>query len=328
MAGKTIGIEIGNDTLKIVEVSGGSLRSSVCVRLPDNMVVEGKITSPDAMTNLIKEVRKEHRISGGNAALVLPYHSVITNTVTMPPMSDGELTLNLPFEFRDYVGQDGGKYHYDYAVMEAVPGENGETEKLEIFGAAVTKELIDRTYNMLKKAGLTMKTAIPHEMAWLNLVRSAPNEPKELCVVDVGHTATRIYIFANNRFIMGREIEIGGQMLDAVIADQKKVDTHIARSYKESDMYQVQSNEECIDVYNSLAVEIMKAINFYNNYNNRNGNLQDIYFCGGQSAVEELRTAIKKNVGLTMHHICRLVPGGVEDNETLSCAVAAGAAIQ
>lgn len=328
MSSKMIGVEIGNDTVKLVVTNGGQVKASAVKRLPENMVVGGKISSPKAMSNFIKEMRKEYKIPGGKAALVLPYHAVVTTSPTVPAMTDAELALNLPFEFRDYVGQDGSKYHYDYAVMESVPGANGQPGKLELFAAAVRKDFIDNTYAMLKDAGLTMKVAIPQEMAWLNLVRLAKNEPKELCIVDIGRASTHIYIFSAGRYLMGREIEVGGQNMDEAIAAEAKVDVHVARSNKEANLDDVLSSEACMEGYNNLAVEIMRAVDFYSSYDDRASNLDDIYFCGGVSNVEPLRTAIKKATGMTLHHISRLVPGGIENAQTLMCALAAGAALQ
>lgn len=325
---KMIGVEIGNDTIKLVATNGNAVQRMAVKHLPENMVLEGKVASPDAMSAFIKEMRKEFHIPGGNAALVLPKGAVITNSFDMPPMSDQELTLNLPFEFRDFVGQEGTKFHYDYAVMDAPAGKNGEPEKLELFAAAVRKDIIDSSYSMLKKAGLTMKVAVPQEMAWLNLVRLATDEPDEICIVDIGHASTHVYIFNHGKFLMGREIEIGGQQLDEAISQQSKVDVHVARSYKESNMGDVLTSQVCMDAYNALAVEIMRAVNFYNSYGNQGGNLQHLYFCGGLSNIELLRTAIKKTTDLVMHHVCRLVPGSAESADTLSCALAAGAAMQ
>lgn len=328
MAGKMIGVEIGNDTVKLVVTNGNAVQSMAVKHMPENMVLDGKVASPDAMANFIKEMRKEFRIPGGSAALVLPKGAVITNSMELPPMSEQELALNLPFEFRDYVGQDGSKFFYDYAVMDAIKGKNGEVEKLDVFAAAVRKDMIDGNYNMLKKAGLTMKVAVPQEMAWLNLVRTATKEPKEICIVDIGHISTHVFIFADGKFLMGREIDIGGKLLDESVAAQSKVDVHLARSYKEANMNEVLTSDSCLEVYNQLAVEVMRAVNFYNSYGTQNGNLQDLYFCGGLSNIEPLRTALKKTADLTLHHVCRLVPGSTESADTLSCALAAGAALQ
>lgn len=328
MAGKMIGVEIGNDTVKLTQISGGTVKTIAVERLPENLMLDGKISSPDTMSEIIRNLRKEYKIPGGNAALVLPYRAVITNSFSMPPMTDGELKLNLPFEFRDFVGQDGSKYHYDYAVMDTVANDKGQPEKLEIFAAAVRKDFINKSYDMLKKAGLTMTVAVPQEMAWLNLVRAATEEPKELCIVDIGRSSTRLYIFSNGKFMMGREIEIGGQLLDETIAAEAKVDIHVARTYKESNMNDVLVMEPCLDAYNNLGVEIMRAVNFYNAYGNRTGFLQDLYFCGGMSNIEPLRTAIKKATGMTVHNISRLVPGGISNSDTLCSALASGAAVQ
>lgn len=325
---KMIGVEIGNDTIKLVTTNNGEVQQMAAARLPENLVLDGTISSPEAMGEFIKNMRKENGIPGGKAALVLPCHSVITTSVDMPPMSDAELALNLPFEFRDYVGQEGSKYLYDYAVMDTVMGKNGQPAKLELFAAAARKEYTEKLYTILKKAGLTLKTAIPQEMAWLNLVREATNEPRAMCILDVGATVTHIYIFADGKFLMGRELEIGGQLLDASIAGESKVDVHVARTYKETNLNDVLTLESSQDFYNQLAVEVMRAVNFYSSYDNRAEDLNDIYFCGGMANIEELRTAIKKATGMTMHHISRLVPGGIENADTLSCALAVGAAIQ
>ncbi len=328
MAGKTVGIEIGNDTVKMALVSGGRLTGMAVERMPDNMVSDGRIASPDAMINFLKDMRRAHHIPKCSAALVLPYHSVITNVVSVPPMSDKELSINLPFEFRDYVGQEAGGYHYDYCVMDTVRNLAGQVEKLDIFGAAVKKDLMESYYDMMKKAGFTLKLAIPHEAAWMNLARRASDEGEEVAIVDMGHTATRIYIFSDGKFIMGREIELGGQLLDASIARQQRVDAHVARSYKENNTGGILSSEDSTDAFNTIAVEIMKVVNFYSNFSNRNSNLKDIYLAGGMASIENLRLAIRRATGLNAHHIFHLVPGGAEDGNTLCCALAAGAGVQ
>ena len=326
--GKTIGIEIGNSTIKLVVVRGKRVQTMAVKQLPENMVLDGKVTSPDAMTTFIKEMRKEFRIPRGNAALVLPIGAVITNTFEVPPMTDQELTLNLPFEFRDYVGPETGKFHYDYAVLKTISAEGEEQEKLEIFAAAVRKETIDRSYDMLKRAGLTLKVAIPREMALQNLLIRTPNEPEELCIIDIGTNSTHVYIFARDHFLMGREIEIGSRQIDEAIAAEKQVDTHLARTYKEADMDGVLTSAPVTEIYNNLAVEVMRAVNFYNSYGNQSAHLNDLYFCGGSSSIEPLREAVRRITEMNTHHIQELIPGSSKVPETLSCALAAGAALQ
>ena len=68
MAGKMIGVEIGNDTVKLVVTNGNAVQSMAVQHMPENLVLDGKVASPDAMANVIKEMRKEFRSPGGSAA--------------------------------------------------------------------------------------------------------------------------------------------------------------------------------------------------------------------------------------------------------------------
>ena len=323
MSSKMVGVEIGSSTLKMAVFSGSSVKNMAVKRMPEDLVREGKITAPAAMVEFIKEMRKEYNIPSGHAALVLPGQAVISHHVVMPKMSEPELQLNLPFEFRDFVGKEGSKFYYDYSVMSM------KEETMELYAAAVRQATVEEYYDIFKKAGLTLKLAIPAEMAWMNLVDLAKDEPKKICIVDIGHGYTRVNIFSNGNFVMGKDIEMGGFLLDETIASAQGVDNYVARTRKEADMNQVLATDTCVEFYQALAIEVMKAVNFYS-YSDVDTSvaLSDIYYCGGSSVIEPLRNAILKATGLTMHHIHRLIPGKVVGDQALSCALAAGAAVQ
>ena len=323
MSSKMIGVEIGSSTLKMAVYAGSAIKTMAVKRMPEDLVREGKITAPAAMVNFIKEMRKEFGIPSGHCALVLPSQAVIGHHVIMPVMDEAELQLNLPFEFRDFVGKEGSKFYYDYSVLKTTP------ETMELYAAAVRMEIVEEYYDILKKAGLTMKVAIPAEMAWMNLVDKAKDEPKKLCIVDIGSGYTRVNIFSNGNFVMGKDIEMGGALLDHTIASEQDVDPYVARTRKEADMDGILATDTCVEFYQALAIEIMKAVNFYSYSDSDNSTaLADIYYCGGSSVIEPLRNAILKATGLTLHHIHRLVPGKVVGDQALSCAIAAGAAVQ
>ena len=323
MASKMIGVEIGSSTLKMAVSVGGTIKTMAVKRMPEDLVREGKITAPAAMVQFLTEMRKENGIRPGPCALVLPSQVVIGHQVTMPVMSESELMLNLPFEFRDFVGKDGAKYDYDYSVMNVKDGV------MELYAAAVRKSVVEEYYSVFKKAGLTLKIATPAEMAWLNLVRSKKNAPNKLCIVDMGHNITRVNIFSDGNFVMGQDIEMAGSLVDETIASTERIDPYVARTHKEANLNNVLTTEYCIDAYQTLVIEIMKILNFYVYSAQDGGALQDVYYCGGTAVIEPLRNTLLKGTGMTLHHLNRLVPM-LEDDEdqALYCALAAGAAIQ
>ena len=201
---------------------------------------------------------------------------------------------------------------------------------MELYAAAVRKDVTEQYYSIFKKAGLTLKIATPAEMAWCNLIANAPNLPKKLCVVDIGHNTTRVNIFVDGNFVMGKDIDMAGALLDQTIADNQEIDAHAARTRKEANMNKVLSADFMNDAYQIMAIEVMKIVNFFN-YSDKSGGapLEHVYYCGGSSVVEPLRTCLLKATGMTLHHIYRLVNlDGVAADRALYCALAAGAGIQ
>ena len=322
MAKKIIGIEIGSDTLKIAASSNGVITDMVCRRLRNGSVTDGRISSPDDMSAIIKETLKENMIRGNICALVLPPQFVMGRSVTMPVMSDEELVLNLPFELKDFTGKDGDKYYYDYAIKSV------KDNVMELYACAVLKSDIDSYYSLFRRAGLNMKVAVPPEIAWLNLVRTAQNEPKNLCIVDIGHTCTNVDIYANGGYVMGKEIELAGSALDQTLGKLLNMDAFAARVRKEANMDNCLSLDGCVDIYYDIATEVTRTLKFYND-THADARVRDIYYCGGSSQIEAIRTAIIKSTDMVPHHIARLVPGADDKNDmALCCAIAAGAAIQ
>ena len=324
MAGTILGIEIGAATIKFAEVRGKTLVRCASYPLPDNLVHDGLITSPDGLIEVLKQAKKELKLKSGPCALVIPSRAVITHQVTMPLMSEADVALNLPFEFRDFVGKDSDKYLYDYSVQSIQQPAGKQGGSMELYAAAVEAKLMEEYYSWLKKAGFTMKVAIPAEMSWENLIRACKNLPKEVCIVDMGATHTMVTVYKDGHYVMGKDIDIGGGTMDEVIAGEYKLDARQARNYKELDPDQYLPC--CTEAMNDLAVEVMRVVNFYS-YHTEGAALQDIYLCGG-SVTESLRTAVLKATDMQLHHICRLVPGGVENSATARSAIAAGAAMQ
>ena len=323
MTKKNTGFEIGSDSIKLAACVDGEVKAMGVRRLPEGLMESGRVTAPSTMVQIIKDLCSEAGIRGGTCSLVLPRDLVIARKIAMPVVGESELLLNLPFEFRDFVGKDMNKYDYDYCVV-SVRGN-----MMELFAAAVEKEAVEAYYSIFRKAGLKLKAAMPAEMAWLNLIRSSPSEPAKVCVIDVGHTRTRVDIFSDGGFEMGRDIDIGGQSFDRAIADAQGIDLRTARAHKEENLDNVLSSDYCTDLFSELSVEVMKIVNFYRASTVDGFHLQDLYFSGGSSDIGSLRNAILKRTDMNIHHIRRFTKAkGIPDDVVMYCALAAGAGLQ
>lgn len=324
MSKKMIGIEIGADTLKLAQVKNGRILTMAAERMPDHLVSEGRVTAPATMSKFIKDALKATGIKGRECAFVLPPQMVVSQRLTVPVMSANELKLNLPYEFKDYVGRNTDDYTFDYIVTDV------HDNAMELYAAAVRTEYVEEYYEIFRKAGLTMKIAMPAEMAWLNVINNAKNCPESLCIIDIGHEKTRINIYNNRQFVMGKDIEYAGQLFDEAIAMELQTDSFVARNRKETNHNDVQTLEILKQPYGAVAMEVMKTMTFYSYADGLEKEpVKDMYLCGGSANIELLRNAIVNATDMVPHHISKLLK--VDDDQAalaMRCGLAAGAAMQ
>lgn len=321
MIRKRIGIEIGTATVKIAVCKGSSILSLASARIPEGLIRDGRVTAPAAMTAFLKTLLQENHIRGGQCALVLPAAITICQHMTLPIMGESELKLNLPFEFKEYVGSEGDAYDYDYIIEGIHDGV------MSLYAAAARRDVVEEYRDLFRQAGLHLKIATPPEMAWLNLIARKEPLPDKLAILDIGHQSTQLSIFANGNYVMGKEIELAGRSFDEIIAGEAQVDLHTARTRKETGPAPTESIRQCC---HALALEIRKTVNFYN-YSGaaEDAPLVELYFCGGGSLLAPLREAIASTTGMTLHPIHSLLDlENCPKDSALICAIAAGAALQ
>ncbi|MBR4798731.1 MAG: pilus assembly protein PilM, partial [Clostridia bacterium] len=267
MAKSLIGIDIGHGSLNLALVRGRRVKRTVSVAMPLKLVQEGRVVSAETMGELIRNTMRENGMRARKAAIVLPNESTFVRNVNVPVMSADQLKYNLPFEFRDYITDELKDYTYDYAVLErkAPSEEEGSTgETLDLLAVAVHTDLLDDMRAILRKAGLHMAKAIPTVSSYISLIRCLGGDPSaEYCILDLGYRAVRMYMFRGDRHIVTRSLEIGLSALDDVIAGVYNVDPHLAHTYLLTNYENCQQKQECINSYNGIAVELMRALNFY-----------------------------------------------------------------
>ncbi len=327
MGRQVVGFDIGESTLKMVHKSGREIKACVEAEVPDYTVKDGVIASMDAMADFIRDIAKKNDIPRADAAVIIPASQIVTRSVTMPVMNVQQLMFNLPYELKDYLKEEKHNYYFDYALREMIADDEGKPYEMRLLICATLKSVIEEYAVMFKRAGFKLRTAIPEECAYANLVGGLDGD---FCIADMGHSNTRLHIFHNGEYSAMRNIAVGGRNLDMLIADECGIDIHMAQIYKKSNYNVVLQSDMALNVYNRLAVEIMKAVNFFN-YNNREAELNDIYLCGGGAEVDILVKTISEQTNLNMHQASELTGGnlGLERPEIFlkSCGLVIGGQI-
>lgn len=159
-------------------------------------------------------------------------------------------------------------------------------------------------------ASIAMRAAITGHLVFSTLhtndAVSAVYRLKDVGVVNLGHSATFLYIYRGGHFASRREIEVGMSDLEHLVADQCSVDIHVAHEYVRQNYNHVLESEQARELYGRIAVEVVKAVNFFN-YNNRERELTQLCLCGGGSAIQPLYDTIADTTGMTLHTSAELL---------------------
>ena len=293
-----LGIDIGHDRLKLVQLSGGKMKKSVVVETPENVVKNGVVVSIETMGEFLRETMKEHGISASQAAFVLNGERVYVRNVTMPLMTSEQLLYNLPYEFRDYITEELKDYYFDYAVRSI----NEEEGTMDVFAASVPKQLIEETRSMLRKAGLKLTKAAPLHSAYRGLISAyeKSHETRDYCILNLGYQSIRMDVFHGMEYLTTHVLDIGLKSIDSILAESMGVDEHIAHTYLLTNYKNCQDNDECKNAFTNMAVELMRTMNFLR-YSMQDSNLDEIWVCGGGANIKNLRDAIAEQLDMPVY---------------------------
>lgn len=315
---KIVGIEIAEDSVRLVCFAGRELKKAVAVETPEGLVSGGRILSMDAMADFLRDSAKANGIPLTACALLLPSSEVFTRAVTVPAMTEQQLAYNLPYEFHDFLTEEKSKYFFDYSVREVRRDPDGYPLEMDLFACAMLKERVEAYRAMFRRAGFKLKVLTPLECAYGALmaehIRRTGAPEIGRCVVNLGHRVTRMHFLQGGECVGVREIDMGLADLDRIIADKLDVEIHVAHEYKQSNFNGVLETEYSKEFYSRLAVEIMKAVNFYH-YNNRDRELKELYLCGGGAAIMPLRETVADTVNLTVRGGEELLDEGMRPAE-------------
>ncbi len=368
---KVLGIDIGYDSVKLALVSGKQVKKTAIASMPKRLMREGRLASPEAMGELLAQTMKKNGIHCSSAAVAFSNEAVFVRNVTMPVMAAEQLSLNLPYEFRDYITEELKNYIFDYAMLSdaaaavaastvkaekkaekpkkekknALEAFEAEAEKqasvaeaaaetdgnssanMELLAVAAPVSLMEETRLMLRKAGMKLAKAAPVVCSYTGLIRSMDPAKRpasgEYCFLDLGYQSIRMYMFKGEKHIVTRVLESGLAVVDAAIADAYNVDEHLAHTYVVNNFEDCQSKEICVNAFNNIAVELMRALNFYR-FSNPESTLSDIWLCGGGAYISSLVAAIESGLeGMKIHSAEELMPGGrlLGDSNALAQAI-------
>lgn len=320
----TTGIDIGAGYLKMVDSDGSKITGARIVALPDNLMRDGHVVSHELLVDILREAKPTHKDCG----LMLYSTICYSRRVTMPAMTTKELMLNLPYEFQDFIHDNGEKQRFDYAMLEMRNDESGNPVEMDLLAAVVDDKTMQAYSQCFKKAGLHLKAAAPDVMALTNIVRKSPFPEDDFCFVSVGTSSTRVYLFPKGRYEAVRTIEFGTNDLARAVARERNIEFNLARTHLLANYEDCQTLPAVLEACDAFATEIQRIVNFFN-FSYRDSSLERVFYGGTASTISPLLDSVADRLTIPLLGVTTLLDcaEGVDKDVLLRCPLAAGMAL-
>ena len=332
-----VGFDFGGAYVKLAQMDKKGISRMVSEPVPDGLFKDGDIASANSAVIYLRELIKKNRVKAKECAFILPAGRALYRQLSTPVMDEKQIRRNLPFEFGELIVGSKDDYYFDYSIAGLRKNSDGEVTGLEIASCAISKESMQDYRRFFHMVGLKLKIAAPRENVFSNIIRTYEanceeiSEGEDYCFVDIGHNATRVHLYSGPVFQGTRVIEYGGAMVDSAIARDLSIDLTAARAYKENSQEATRYLHETSTAYKSIALEIRKALNFYQAEKKVKRGFERIYCCGGGYWLVPLLDSIKEIAGVEVLDVTELLPptmGSTEQAQNIVGAAAIGITLQ
>lgn len=306
MKGKILGIDIGNRFLKLVVAKNGKVIKTASTVMPENLIKENRIISEEALGDFIKESMKSNKLHAKHAAIAIPSQLVYIRNSSLPLMTTKQLAVNLPYEFHDYISQEMDQYIYDYAVLEKTE------DSMNLLSVAAAKELITQYATVCRRAGLKLAALMPDICAFRNILAGYERREQlihgeqDYAILDLGNRTIKLHFFAKGEYEVTRNMQMGCSDIIRAYAEHTGREPRIASVAIENGDLEQEIPDRVEEIFSDIAVQIMRALNFYS-FSNPQNNVDTLFVCGGGSRFQRLLDDISENARLPLKQVSELL---------------------
>jgi len=211
-----IGLDIGSSAVKAVEVKpsgkGYKVTAFGAEPVPPDAIVDGAIIDATSVADAIR------RMFDGNKAFKtkevcasLSGNAVIVKKITLPVMTENELSESIYWEAEQYIPFDIQDVNLDYQILDPGTGANARG-RMDVLLVAAKKEKIADYTNVISQAGRTPVIVDVDAFALQNAfeVNYGLEAGRIVVLLNAGASAININILQGDQSVFTRDISMGG----------------------------------------------------------------------------------------------------------------------
>lgn len=216
------GLDIGSTAIRLVQLRRGNTHPALvaygAVPVPANLTASDSKMDQDKISELVKQLVHENRVSLKNVVVGLPSNKVFATVITTPKLDNAQLAKAIRYQAEQYIPMAIDQVKLDWAVIDQ--SKDGKT--LEVLLVAAPNSVIDKYVGILEKAGLEPLALEANATAVSRAL--VPTGGLAVALVDFGSLDSDISIVWNNAPRLIRSVSVGGLTLVRAVAQNLGLD--------------------------------------------------------------------------------------------------------
>jgi type IV pilus assembly protein PilM len=297
-----VGLDIGSNTVKAIELkpSGKTYRvSAIAVQpVPPDSIVDGSIIDSGAVTDSLGRMFSSKQFKGKEVAASLSGNSVIVRKITLPVMSESELSESIYWEAEQYIPFDIQDVNLDYQIINGARGGDGQGT-MEVLLVAAKKDKIADYTNVITQAGRTPVIVDVDAFALQNAYEAnyGYSSNAVVALLNAGASAININILAGSQSVFTRDISMGGNAFTEAVQKELSLPFESAEELKKGDSVDGVSYDDARPVLRAMTdnvlLEVEKTFDFFK-ATASSDHIDRIMLSGGASRVEGFMDSLRE----------------------------------
>lgn len=326
---EAFGLEISDTAVRFEQLTkkqnARGRRRVFSASLNKGIVSGGEIKKAAELTEIIKQIIKEKKITAKRAAVSLPEEKTFLAMITMPPMPLENLSQAVIYEAENYIPLALEDVYLDFEIIDGGQSLKNNKDKInnnikngkdnfEILLTAAPRILVDSYVNSIKSAGIVPFVLEPESQAIIRTVALDKKLGDSGLVIHIGDSKTILIFYSVNAVRFTYTIPISNLYFNEIIAKNAGVPPERAEYFKTAYGISINSaksadlKQESIlrqKIFESLipglidfVQQVAKCVSYYKTHYASAKQPQKIILCGSGSNLNGLGDFISLKLDL------------------------------
>ena len=293
-----VGLDIGSSSVKAIELkpAGKGFRvSAIGVEsVPPDSIVDGATIDGGAVADAVRRLFANKKFKAKDVVASLSGNSVIVKKITLPTMTEAELSESIYWEAEQYIPFDIQDVNLDYEILDS-----GAQGQMEVLLVAAKKDKIADYTNVISQAGKTPVIVDVDVFALQNAFEANYGfEPGAVvAILNAGASAININILSGSQSVFTRDVSMGGNAFTEAVQKELNLPYESAEQLKKGQDVDGATYEDARAVLRAMTdnvlLEVEKTFDFFK-ATASNDRIDRIMLCGGASRVEGFAESLRE----------------------------------